>query len=185
MALSKQQKTKIIINLSLSILFLIGMLIALYLAFLSFKIDLIYFVVFAIITILATSIGSYGGIRKLSAGKDIYSYFEFKWKVRHLKILFWFISPLTLFIFVYIYSIPVVFLTWLLSLPFEGSADRYSDVIHQVNFGTCIIFALFTLLWLWRLLKRNYFNKELETKSNASVGGLGGLGSDQDKYLKH
>jgi hypothetical protein len=162
MSLSKQQKTKVITSLALSFLFLIGILIALYYIFLSLKIDHTYFVVLAIIIILATSIGFYIGIRRMSAGKDIYSCFELGWKDRDAKIMFWFISPLIFFVFFYIYLIPVVFLTWLFSLPFGSAADQYSDLMYKVDVGICLLFALFTLLWLWRLLKRNSLNKIIE-----------------------
>jgi len=167
MGLSKHQKTKVVISISISFLFLIGVLIVFYYSFLYFKISLYYFVALSIIIISSASTGSYIGIRNLSAGKDITFFFEFKWQDRYIKILFWFISPLIFLTFCYIYTFPIVFLTSLLSLPFKRLFHLYSDIIDKVNLGIILFFALSTVLWLWRLLKSNYFDKIKEPQKNA------------------
>ena len=160
MALTKEQKTKLIISLSLTFLSLLITLLLFYFAFIYFKIDTIYLFVFGVITVGATFYSIYTIIRNLSEGRDIYFGLEFTWQPKHLKMIFWFISPAIFFIFFYLYLIPVVFITWLLSLPFGGVSDRYSDFLRHDDFGICIIFGLFTIIWLWRLLKKNYFSKK-------------------------
>jgi len=168
MGLSKQQKTKVIINVSLAFLFLIGILIALYYIFLSFKFDQSYFILIAMIIVCSASIGCYIGIRNLSIGKDIFSGLELVWKDRDDKLIFWLLSPLLFFIFANIYMIPVVFFIWLISVSLGSAGGQHADLISYISLGICLLCAFITMLWLWRSEKLIFRKNNKERITSAS-----------------
>lgn len=67
-----------------------------------------------------------------------------------LTITFWFLSPLLIPLFAYIYGLPISFLTWLF---LGNSQDRYSEIISFFVIGICLLLAIITQIGLWRMFK--------------------------------
>ena len=81
----------------------------------------------------------------------------FNFGERNFKYLFWFISPLTILIFAYLYTLPLTLLLWLVSELF-GLSEKSIDTMTKFGMIICLVFAFGTQLSLWKMYK----NKKAE-----------------------
>lgn len=79
--------------------------------------------------------------------------------IRSLGFWFWFTSPLLIFVFSFIYSIPLVLLASIISLPFGEPVARNLTSIVLFCRILSFFFAFGTVLWIWRVMKAKTVRK--------------------------
>jgi hypothetical protein len=115
-----------------------------------------------ILVIWATTKGLYGAFRIQFRGESMDTFMEREANLmpKSPKFWFWFLSPLLVPAFAYIYTLPVSFLVWLGLLPFGEAASRHIDRVVPFARGLSFALSLATILWLWRMVKKNFLQKE-------------------------
>lgn len=84
-------------------------------------------------------------------------------KERDLKLLYWFVSLVTIPVFSYIYSFPLAVVAWAISiLPFINFENN-SLAIERTVFVICFVLAFITQFYMWKLWK----NKKKNTQQGA------------------
>lgn len=151
----------------LAVSIIVGMLVFLYYLFRvilgAALVPTIVFVgITAVLSIWAMAYGFYNAFRVQFRGESMDAFMEHIANLgpKSPKFWFWFSSPLLVSIFASIYGIPVSFLVWLGLLPFGEAANRYVDRIVPFARGLSFVLSLVTILWLWRMVKKNFLQKK-------------------------